>query len=217
MKKILFILVLLVPFSAHATAAAVRCPLPLRTQGKVNYFLTSFANIKVTVGKYVPSDLVLVDTTLTKDGRNYCLRKNTYNAFLEMNTALKNDTDLSLIIRSGFRSYTTQQTVKEVHEDYAALPGRSEHQLGTAVDLIGSVPNEKFVDSKEYLWMREHAATYGFVESFQAQYSQKTGMVGEPWHWRYVGPEMAQLIKSSRKDSNAYLLYWYFKQRFFTR
>lgn len=195
-----------IPFGVYASD--MKCARPPKTQGRVNYFLTSFIDVESTLGSYIPSDLVLVDTGLTKEGRYFCLRKSAYESFVAMNDALKQDTGLHLIVRSGYRSHTTQGLFKELFGEYAALPGRSEHQLGTAIDVIGSGPEEYFIDSLEYVWMKEHAAMYGFVESFKEEDHHHSGMPGEPWHWRYVGPEMAARIVDSGDSVGMYLDMW---------
>lgn len=85
-----------------------------------------------------------------------------------------------------------------------AIPGTSEHQLGLAVDLYlyslynrdGEL-NESFENTPEYTWLCNHAHEYGFILSFPKDKVANTGIIYEPWHFRYVGIENAKTIKES--------------------
>jgi hypothetical protein len=91
-------------------------------------------------------------------------------------------------ISSAFRSYRDQArlfravTIKE--RGRAARPGHSEHQLGTAIDL--RLPTTKAIE-----WLAEHAAQHGFALSYPPGKQRLTGYRPEPWHVRFVGPEVA--------------------------
>jgi zinc D-Ala-D-Ala carboxypeptidase len=201
-----FILIFLFPFVTNAAVApaVVTCAKPLKTQGKINVFLASFFDPLMNLNQYVPSDLMLISDVYTENGKPFCLRKNTYVAFLQMNEAIKKETGYSLIIRSAFRSYTTQITYKDQKGDLAALPGRSEHQLGTTIDIIGTSPVQYFIDSEEYKWMKRNAYKFGFVETHQQDPDDEI-IIGEPWHWRYVGIEIANEVKESDMSLSEYL------------
>jgi LAS superfamily LD-carboxypeptidase LdcB len=89
-------------------------------------------------------------------------------------------------ISSAFRSYRDQlrmfRSIKE--RGRAARPGHSEHQLGTAIDL--RLPTTKAID-----WLAEHAFEHGFALSYPAGKQRLTGYRPEPWHVRFVGPDLA--------------------------
>lgn len=70
-----------------------------------------------------------------------------------------------------------------------AVPGTSDHNLGLAVDL-NSV-EESFENTKEFDWLQEHAAEYGFVMRYPKHKQDITKIIYEPWHYRYVGKEHA--------------------------
>jgi len=93
-------------------------------------------------------------------------------------------------ITSSHRSFADQERLLVANpglEDAVARAGHSEHQLGTAVDLGG--------DSE---WLRLNAARFGFALSYPAHRSpQWTCYREEPWHFRYFGPQRAQLIEES--------------------
>jgi hypothetical protein len=94
-----------------------------------------------------------------------------------------------LKIASAFRSYRDQarvfKTTKEIGR--AARPGHSEHQLGTAIDL--RLPTTAAIE-----WLAENAAGFGFALSYPHGKQRVTGYRPEPWHVRYVGKELAELI-----------------------
>lgn len=74
-------------------------------------------------------------------------------------------------------------------------PGTSEHNLGIAVDICNT--KSSFAQSREYAWLEKHAHEYGFILRYTAQKQSVTGIIPEPWHWRYVGVEYAKKIKDS--------------------
>lgn len=76
-----------------------------------------------------------------------------------------------------------------------ARPGTSEHQLGLAVDF-NSV-EEDFEQTKEFAWLDKHAHEYGFIMRYPKEKQDKTAVIYEPWHYRYVGVENAKAIKDS--------------------
>ena len=78
-----------------------------------------------------------------------------------------------------------------------ALPGSSEHQLGLAVDIV-DINNQILDDSQEQTpvqkWLQAHSWEYGFIMRYPSNKSEITGIIYEPWHYRYVGQEVAQSI-----------------------
>lgn len=110
---------------------------------------------------------------------------------------------LDLKITSGYRSFEDQQTLKSGYKvvygagtanQFSADQGYSEHQLGTTVDfttshLLGAV--DAFAKTPEYKWLQEHAHRYGFILSYPPNNKY---YVYEPWHWRFVGEELADYL-----------------------
>lgn len=76
-----------------------------------------------------------------------------------------------------------------------AIPGTSEHQLGLAVDF-NSVETS-FENTKEFKWLKENAAKYGFVNRYPKDKVSVTGINYEPWHYRYVGVEHAERMNNA--------------------
>lgn len=65
-----------------------------------------------------------------------------------------------------------------------AIPGTSEHQLGLAVDIKSG--------NATYSWLAKHSWEYGFILRYPYGKTEVTGIYYEPWHFRYVGTELAQ-------------------------
>ncbi len=84
-----------------------------------------------------------------------------------------------------------------------ARPGTSEHNLGLAVDF-NSV-EQSFENSAQYKWLSKHADEYGFIMRYAADKQDITGVIYEPWHYRYVGKENAKKIKASGLSLEEYL------------
>ena len=93
-----------------------------------------------------------------------------------------------------------------------ALPGSSEHQLGLSVDLTSqSVIDGKwrfFGDTPEYKWVIENAHHYGFILRYPQNKSNITGTTNEPWHFRYVGLEVAKIIYENNWTLEDYVLHY---------
>ena len=77
-----------------------------------------------------------------------------------------------------------------------AVPGTSEHHLGLAVDLIGKSAQE---------WLAEHCWEYGFILRYTTEKQALTGIIDEPWHFRYVGLEVSMDMKDSGLCLEEYL------------
>jgi D-alanyl-D-alanine carboxypeptidase len=113
-----------------------------------------------------------------------------------------------LELQSAYRSYAYQARTfafwvdlqgREAALATSARPGHSEHQLGTAVDLRsagGPAPwdLDDWGTTAEGAWMRRHAWRYGFVMSYPPGARARSCYAYEPWHWRWVGRELAAEI-----------------------
>ena len=77
------------------------------------------------------------------------------------------------------------------------VPGASEHQIGLALDIISttySTLDEGFGDTKAGQWLAEHSCEYGFILRYPKGKEYVTGIEFEPWHFRYVGIDAAEVI-----------------------
>lgn len=155
--------------------------------------------------KYVPQDLVNISKDVRSSYR-ICLKKDVLKNLIKMfdDASLEN---INLAVTSGFRSSETQSTLYkalmllkgEKAKDRIAEPLHSEHQLGTTLDISGESINyisasDKFDGTAEDLWLRANAYKYGFVLSYPKNKTEITGYDYEPWHYRFLGTEIAKKI-----------------------
>ena len=140
--------------------------------------------------------------------KKYALPKNYGNglteelqeAFFNMQSAaLKENIELKIV--SGFRSFSRQEEIyesylkidsKEKVDTYSARPGHSEHQSGLAIDI--NITDDSFIDTKEAKWLNDNAYKYGFILRYPRNKSDITGYKYEPWHYRYVGCDLAKKL-----------------------
>jgi D-alanyl-D-alanine carboxypeptidase len=114
-----------------------------------------------------------------------------------------------LVLVSGYRSYEYQRGLfqdraRQVGEAQAAAgtarPGHSEHQLGTAIDVLNPESGDlttDFATTPAGQWVEDHAHEFGFVVSYPDAARDRTCYEFEPWHLRYVGREIAVEIHES--------------------
>jgi D-alanyl-D-alanine carboxypeptidase len=89
-----------------------------------------------------------------------------------------------------------------------ARPGTSEHQLGLAVDFVDTrywTLDEKQAELPAQKWLMEHCWEYGFILRYPSEKSEITGIIYEPWHYRYVGREIALEIRDAGLTLEEYL------------
>ena len=81
------------------------------------------------------------------------------------------------------------------------LPGESEHNAGLALDIMveeyQSMDDDGFEDTEAFAWLDKHAAEYGFILRYPKGKQDITGIIYEPWHYRFVGVYYANEIKKS--------------------
>ena len=127
--------------------------------------------------------------------------------------------DIHLGVVSGYRSFGTQKAIharkvaqKGRSAELTSAPaGKSEHQLGLAVDVscksIDYRLNAIFGSTPEGEWVEAHCAEYGFIIRYRAEWQKITGYKAEPWHIRYVGPEHAKLVMELNVPYEIYMDY----------
>ncbi len=139
------------------------------------------------------------------------------DAFLEMQKAAAAD-GVTVWMQSGYRSVKYQTSLYERKTKYyldkgydnatakekaAAVvnpPGYSEHNCGLAADLNSPEHtglDEGFENTAAFRWLCAHAGDYGFILRYPKDAEDKTEIIYEPWHWRYVGVENAARINAS--------------------
>lgn len=124
--------------------------------------------------------------------------------------------NLPLAVRSGYRSYAVQDaSFKRAYAKYGegarryyAEAGHSEHQTGLAADLSNGTNQNgsSFARTPQATWVAQNAHRYGFIVRYPADKRHITGVDHEPWHLRYVGPEVAaELAKTPGITLEEYL------------
>jgi len=102
----------------------------------------------------------------------------------------------------------SEEDAKKEAGTIVAVPGTSEHQLGLAVDLV-DINNWNLDESQESMpaqkWLMENSWRYGFILRYPNDKSEKTGIIYEPWHYRYVGLSVAQELHESGQCLEEYL------------
>lgn len=184
-------------------------PVPVPTFNRSLYSIDDPASIWVVVNKtrplnpidFVPPDLVEVPVAHTWSP---LLRQEASDAAVVMFAAAETEAGLSLASNSAYRSYTTQ--VEVYNDDVAAngqafadtstaRPGTSEHQTGLAIDIgaksgVCSL-STCFADTAEGQWLAANAWRFGFLLRYPADKVEVTGYAFEPWHYRYIGVDLA--------------------------
>lgn len=151
-----------------------------------------------------PDDLVAIAANRMMPGREGLARRAAVEAFDELAAAAATEAGLDLRVRSAYRSFETQcytfnYWVEENGYDhavrYSARPGRSEHQLGTALDItaasVGWALSARLASTPEGAWLMVNAHRFGFALSYPEGQEAATGYGYEPWHWRYLGRDAA--------------------------
>lgn len=154
------------------------------------------------------------------EGSNVRLDARVAPAYQKMYEAAKAD-GCTLTPYSGYRTYDRQEDNYNRRVEYYVgqgfseaeakaktqeriLPaGCSEHNMGFAMD-IGSASAD-FVSTKEFSWLCEHACEYGFILRYPENKTAVTGVMYEPWHWRYVGEKAAKDMRESGQCLEEYL------------
>lgn len=161
---------------------------------------------------YVPNDLV------TFPGSSYKLNRTCSEALNQLVKAGRN-AGYSYVLYSGYRTYSSQynkyynkidywknagkseEEAIRLTNQYYAPPGASEHHTGLAADVcIPSIVNkyaclhEAYDATAEFKWFSAHAHEYGFILRYQKGEEDITGYNYEPWHFRYVGVDVATEI-----------------------
>jgi hypothetical protein len=164
---------------------------------------------------YVPPDLVDVSEAAIP-GKGL-VRAILVDDLREMAAAAK-AADAPIAIQSAYRSYETQEEVfagwvafhgRERALQLSARPGHSEHQLGIGVDFKTAGGGDPFTGDWQLTvagkWMKAHAWEYGFVMSYPRGKIDVTCYDFEPWHFRYVGRDLAASIQGSGLTPREYL------------
>ena len=142
---------------------------------------------------YIPLEPEVNDTAGGKliEGNDYCAgcsrQKNNF------------ERKINTYIDAGYSKVEATQKAATI----ILPPGTSEHNAGLAMDICSLEQN--FEETKEFEWLCENAADYGFILRYPEDKQDITKIIYEPWHWRYVGVEAAQEMKASGECLEEYL------------
>ena len=160
---------------------------------------------------FTPNKLVDVpEDYYVNDGKEYRLNEDALNAFIDMSDAAKQE-GLSLKIISAYRSNSYQERLYEKYkakssqaeaDRYSARPGHSEHETGYGIDINDVA--QAFEKTKEFTWLQENAHLYGYILRYPKGLDYLTGYMYEPWHYRYLGTELATKVHQSGLTYDAY-------------
>lgn len=195
------------PPEAAATPAATETPAaqPELPEVDVNSWELMLVNKDSLLGEdYAPEELVtLTDSQIPVDSK-----------IAEALTAFIDDAkaqDVPVYLSSGYRAYSEQSYLyqRKISQGYSAevaativaVPGTSEHQSGLCADITDyyrELKDSSLQDTETYIWMSAHCQDYGFIVRYPSDKEDITGVIYEPWHFRYVGVEAAKYIMENK-------------------
>ncbi len=157
---------------------------------------------------YVPASLSVIEPQYVYDkARSYQIHAQVLPHLVKMIDAARS-AGKNILVASSYRSFGTQTALKQNYKvtygagtanSFSADQGYSEHQLGTTVDLTTPLLGatfDAFDGTAEFAWLKEHAHEYGFILSYP---QSNTYYKYEPWHWRYVGVDLASRLHREGK------------------
>lgn len=171
---------------------------------------------------FIPSNLTQIDDDYILPGKKDQYFHGDAISFLTdmLDAAARAGHDIKII--SAYRSFDEQQELKgqftQVYgsgaNTFSADQGYSEHQLGTAVDIVDvatGATSQSFAQTEAYEWLLDNAHRYGFILSYP---EGNNFYIFEPWHWRFVGRDLARDLNRtgdtfydrSQRDIDEYLI-----------
>ncbi len=184
--------------------------------------LAKYSKVYFLNENYIPAKLVQIPDKYVADGNDEYFLASVWPFMQDMLEAAEED-GVDLKITSAYRSFERQTELKTSYKitygsganAFSADQGYSEHQLGTAADFtsagVGGGLSASFASTTAGTWLMENAYRYGFILSYPKGNSY---YVYEPWHWRFVGRDLAKALQKDGKhfydldqrDINEYLI-----------
>jgi LAS superfamily LD-carboxypeptidase LdcB len=165
---------------------------------------------------YVPYNLVPIENVnyVKRPNETMMIEKTVLEKYKEMEIFLKQK-NINILLFSSFRSYAKQTSLwnnnNQTNNLYLAKPGFSEHQTGLAVD-IGTKESGltiHFENTKAFQVLKENAHLFGFILRYPKNKESITGYAYEPWHFRYVGTNIATIIYENNITLEEYFYYYF--------
>ena len=209
--KIWLMIALMVFSAGFAALAEVNWDYPLAANlvdGKGGYLVLTNRSCLLD-SDFEPHDLVTLNLRATN--RGYQLRSAAAAALTEMFEKAEKEAGLKLYVKSAYRSFQTQSSMYQNRlerygkdDNVVAYPGSSDHQTGLGVDILNYDWTKRegmttaFGETKEAQWMEQNAARFGFILRYMPDKQEITGIIYEPWHFRYVGADIARYIMEKK-------------------
>ena len=165
--------------------------------------MDAYVDDEVTLYRRVPFHLESLSDEVPGDS-SVIVDRAIQQPLLNMCAVIQNDLESEdlcggLYVETGYVSYESQKALfdeaKRMYGNDAIRnsfeAGHSEHQLGLAIDFK---KDEDFVESDAYKWLKKNAYRYGFIESYTSKNEYVTNKEPNPYHWRYVGEDVAQML-----------------------
>ncbi len=224
MRRFLIVcLAALLLFSCGATAEnlpAWEYPIEPEIIDNFEQYITLANRTHLLDSGYVPDDLVKVSVRRASGVGAMELRKAANDALAAMFDAAA-EAGYTLYLKSAYRSYQTQKTMynnrlqKMGRDDgLVSYPGASDHQTGLGVDVLNYAwtqkdgMNKEFAKTAEAQWMLEHCQEFGFILRYMDDKEEITKIKFEPWHFRYVGKEVAAYIMENHLSLEEFTEEW---------
>lgn len=172
--------------------------------------ITALVNKQRPLAKdFVPKNLVKLSSVGVPSVNDHSMRREAADASRELYDAA-GKAGYHLNFASGYRSYELQtelyteyvdQLGQEAADATSAKPGFSEHQTGLAVDIFETntdcILEGCFGETKPGKWLKENSWKYGFILRYENGTQDVVGYEYEPWHFRYVGKDVAAAYHES--------------------
>ena len=206
------------PDSPAGRAAALGLPAPPDID--IDSWEFMLVNGDHSIDQYEPEQLAYLNQTAdetdiqTAYNANRCpVDERIAQPLLDMALGCK-EAGLPVFLSSGYRSYSDQAANftrvcnnngvsdgKDANGHYITMPaGCSEHQTGLCCDITDvyrAIKNSEIENTDTYKWLLEHCAEYGFIHRFPSGKEDVTGVMFEPFHFRYVGVDAARYIEEN--------------------
>lgn len=165
----------------------------------------------------IPDDY---EVELVELSNGQCVDKRIYPMLQEMFDTARNE-GIYPVVASGYRTAEKQQSLmdekiaayvaegyteqeaRERAEIWVAKVGTSEHQLGICVDI--NADGVHSAGNQVYEWLDKNSYRFGFIQRYPEDKTEITGIINEPWHYRYVGKKAAAEIYHSGVCLEEYL------------
>ncbi|MDP2676161.1 MAG: M15 family metallopeptidase [bacterium] len=169
--------------------------------------LKKYSKIYFLNENYVPEELAAIDPRHVYNGEKTLFVHEKVFPYVKNLLEDAESAGIDIKIISAFRSFGEQALLKSSYSvvygtgasQFSADQGYSEHQLGTAIDFTTGATGADFYSFEgvpAYAWLLQHAYRYGFVLSYP---DNNDYYRFEPWHWRFVGRDLAEKLHSEGK------------------